>query len=99
MSGQVARRPVQHGSVREQEPVEDTGGQAGVDGLTPEPAVAATRAAPPPWLKLVVSLDDHEWTGVVYPTQSNRGARQHFASREELVDAVVRLTGWDSAAD
>jgi len=96
LSGQVARLPVQDGSAREQEPVQDAGGTGRVDGRPPEPA---PRTAPPPWLKLVVSLDDHEWSGVVYPTQSNRGARQRFASREELVDAVVRLTGWESAAD
>lgn len=67
----------------------------GDSGTVPE---QGSRPVDPPWLKLVVAMEDAEWTGTVYPTQSTKGSRQRFSSREELVEAVVRLTGWQPTA-
>jgi len=48
-------------------------------------------------MKLVISVAESAWRGTIYPTQSNRGARQTFASPDELLRAVAFLTGWQSS--
>lgn len=64
------------------------------DRLEPQAASAALPAAPV--MKLVIAVEGRTWTGQVYPTQRDRGARQRFSSREELVSVLRSLTGWES---
>jgi hypothetical protein len=45
-------------------------------------------------MRLVIAVEERTWIGQVYPTQRDKGPRQRFSTREELVAVLRSLTGW-----